>query len=285
MPTNADYFDEPFEIVPTAVEYHNIKITPALASRWLRLNTSNRKTKDAKIAAWSVDMKLGRWLETAEPIKFAGPPEDPEKLLDGQNRLYAIVKADVAVTNVVAFNVAEVTQDAMDSGTKRTVADQLSIAGMHNGNTVAAAAMIAMRVMKGRITGGVPAVSDLTLRKFIDNNLDLFDSAEFARRVARKTDMPPSIVCYTHWVLSKIDAEEAAQFWVDAADKVGLAAGDPVIALTNRMAEARRNAERTTLHNYLSAIYRAWNYRRSGRPLKMIKFSHDGSLIAIPEPK
>ena len=49
-------------------------------------------------------------------------------------------------------------------------------------------------------------------------------------------------------------------------------------------AEARRNRERLTRRMYLSAIFRAWNYRRADRELKLIKISSPaGGMVPIPE--
>ena len=98
--------------------------------------------------------------------------------------------------------------------------------------------------------------------------------------------LAPTLVAYTTWTLGRIDQAAAYEFWIDAAEKVGLVAGDPVIALTNRFAEARRNRERMATDVQLSAIYRAWNARRAGQPLRMLKTrSPSGGLVPIPEPR
>lgn len=111
-------------------------------------------------------------------------------------------------------------------------------------------------------------------------------SAGEAQRYARRSDATPAMVTYTHWVLSQIDYDEATAFWRDAAEKAGLASGDPVIALTNRFAEARRNREALPRIAQLSVIYRAWNARRAGKQLRLIKVnSAKGGLIEIPEPR
>lgn len=263
-----------------------VEVTPELAQKWLGLNTANRRLKPRQIAAFAADMKSNRWRLNGEAIKLAGPAYAPTKLLDGQNRLHALLKSQTTVTMMVVFGLTADTQSTMDSGAKRTVADNLKIAGVSNGPIVAAAAGIALRIAAGKTLGGGIDVTNATAEEFIYEHPDLIKSAEVANQFAHKADVPPSQVAYTHWVLAKIDPEQAYLFWRDASEKIGLAAGDPVIALTNRFAEARRNRERVPLPVVLSAVYRAWNYRRDGKTLRTIRTnSSNGGLVEIPEPK
>lgn len=84
---------------------------------------------------------------------------------------------------------------------------------------------------------------------------------------------------------AQIDTQAAIAFWTSAADKVGLPAGDPVIALTNRFAEARRNREHLMKRTLLSLTYRAWNARRAGKTMRFIRVnSPAGGLVPIPDP-
>lgn len=277
-----------YRTATTILDYREIEVTPAMARDWLTLNTANRNLKPGQIAAFARDMKAGLWRLTGEAIKFSGDRENPEELLDGQNRLHAVVKADRTVLMSVFFGVASESKSSMDSGTKRTVADNLKIGGSENAAIIAAAASIAIRVREGRLNGGALNMTNAAIEKFIAENTGLEESARVAMRYSRRADVAPSFVCYTHWVLSGIDAQQATEFWMKAAEKVGLTAGDPIIALTNRFAEARRNKEKIRLEAALSAIFRAWNYSRDGKPMKLIKFKSNaeaGGFIPIPEPK
>lgn len=271
-----------------SLSFEVVSVTPDLAQTWLGLNTSNRKLKPGQVAAFAADMKAGRWLLNGEAVKLAGPAYAPTKLLDGQNRLHAILKAGMTVQLLVVFGVPDGAQSTMDSGTKRTVADNLTIGGIQNATTVAAAASIAMRVAGGTINGGPVRATNASAEEFIFNNPDIINSAAIAAKYAHRTDIPGSLVAYTHWVMAGIDQEDALAFWRDASEKIGLTAGDPVIALTNRFAESRRTNERVPLVASLSAIYRAWNCRRTGKTMRLVKFKspgESGGLVGIPTPK
>lgn len=280
-------------VVPEVDEYthrdpdiHVIEVSPELAQIWLGLNTANRKLKPHAVAAYAADMKAGRWALNGDAIRFAGSSTRPRKLLDGQNRLHAVMKAGVTVRMLVMFDIDEHLQITMDSGAKRTVADNLQITGARHTTNVAAAATLALLVETGRLAGG-SRLTNATIQAFIDENYnELERSADIAAKYARRADVAPAIVTYTHWIFCHLSPADADAFWRDAAEKVGLSHGDPVIALTNLFSEARRNRRTLDRRAQLSVIYRAWNDRRAGRTRSILKvMSAKGGLITIPEPR
>ncbi|WP_370291532.1 hypothetical protein [Nocardioides sp.] len=258
-----------------------VPVDPATAKRWLGRNYSNRGLRDAKVASFARDMAGGNWQMTGEGIKFS--PEG--KLLDGQHRLHAIVKANTTVMMLVIRNVSESAQSVMDTGTARTASDGLGFRGHQHTSTLAATGRLALQVERGD-WGNNFAPTHSEIYEWIDANPGIVRSAELSRSWSRNTDCPRSMVAYTHFRLAKIDVFDAANFWNAASEKIGLREGDPVIAMTNRFAEARRNRQPLTRSEFLSGIYRAWNYRRDGKPLRILKInSAKGGMIPIPEPK
>lgn len=258
-----------------------VVITPDIAARWLELNTRNRPIRERTVDAYARDIQAGRWQITGEAIKFAADGS----LLDGQHRLCAVAKAGVPVPMFVVRGLRPEAQDAMDTGARRSAADALALHGERAAPTLASAARIAIGIERT----GRPEKIQVThgeVTAFIDANPDLREAARFAKGIARKTDCTPSFIAYTTWRLAQIDRQQAYQFWIDVAEKVGLAAGDPVLALAARFAEARRGGAPLKAHEVLSAVYRAWNARREGRPLRIIKVnSPSGGPVPIPEPQ
>lgn len=257
-----------------------VVVTPEVAKRWLAKNERNRKIRDAIVDGYARDMGKGRWELTGEAIKFASDGS----LLDGQHRLKAVVKSGTHVPMFVVRGLQSDSQHAMDTGAKRTAADALGLDGEQGSSILAATARVALAVEANRLGRWQPTSGEI--RDFVSEQPEIREAAAFARSVARRTDCPPAIVAYTTWRLSQIDPAQARQFWIDAAEKVGLRAGDPVIALTNRLAESRRNRQRLSHEMLLSAVFRAWNARRSGSTLRLIKVnSPNGDLVPIPNPK
>lgn len=256
-----------------------VTVTPETASRWLtERNTRNRRRRVKVVDQYARDMTSGNWQMTGEAIKF-----DAEgTLLDGQHRLAAIIKSGVTLTLLVIRNVSPDAQHVMDTGSKRLAADQLSITGHKNTAIVAAAAKIAINLEAGR--GDRFSVTHSEIAEWVTDNPGVHAAAAIATAVARKLDIAPATLAYAHLRLAAIDPFDATRFWNDASEKAGLRKNDPVIALSNRFAEARRRNENLSRTVQLGLIYRAWNARRRGETLSVLRLTANGHPIAVPEP-
>ncbi len=265
--------------------YQEMWVDPALAEQWLGFNDDNRKRKDVAIRAFAADMKQGRWRLNGECIKFAGSPDDPIKLLDGQNRLYAVVLSQTRQRLGVFFYVPDESQITMDSGTKRSFGDNLTMRGVKNSAIVAAVVGLAIKQQQGRLTNGQLMATTIAQEQFLEEHPEIVQSAGVASRFFTKSDVAPSIVGYTHWLFARIDPVEALQFWQDAAEKIGLPAGDPVLTMTSLFANMRRAQRSVPIQQQVSAVIRAWNYRRTGERISRLHFESRSGAVAIPEPR
>lgn len=261
-----------------------ILVTPEVAEQWLGKNTGNRNVRRAHVEKLAQDMASGSWHMTDESIKF----DWNGRLIDGQHRLHAVVRSGASILTRVTRGLAPDAQNYMDTQSVRTASDALGFEGKSHTATLAAIARIDLAVRAGKPQQKGFPVTHAGVLKWVEENPLAEDAAAFASRFARKTDCKPAMVGYTYMKLSEIDAQDAYDFWVAASEKVNLRAGDPVIALTNRLAESRRNRESLGNDALLSLIYRAWNYRRAGKPWRVAKVNSPGAgvgLIPIPEPR
>jgi hypothetical protein len=266
-------------------------ITPRKAEQWLRVNKTNRKIHSRKVESYANDMAANRWRLTAETMQFS----DEGKLLNGQHRLLAIIKADVSVTILVARGLDPDAQKVMDSGTARTFSDQLSIQGILNPTLVASAARLARAAERTGGYGDLRAVqvTHSELEDFLDRNPDLLDAASSqAKTWAKGMNCVPSIVAYANWRLSRIDDAAAKDFFEAASSPAGHVKGSPILAMRVRFEKAVRDRERLPEAATLSLIFRAWNHYRNGTPWYIAKIGspiRDGAggrtNIAVPEPR
>lgn len=268
--------------VPEKPSASVIFVTPDMAERWLKLNNrQNRKLNEKVIKAYARDMGSGAWLLTGEGIKFSTEGD----LLDGQHRLVAIVRTGVTVPMFVMRGVAPEAQTVMDTGRKRTAADDLSIHGERFSSTLAATIKLALGIEANVSDPNKYEPTHTEIRDFLNAHPEIRSAVEFTRQLARRADCPPAVAAYSYYVLGKIDLFQAANFWVALADKVELKSGDPVIALANRFAEMRRNRQVMPKLVYLSLIYRTWNARRKGQEMRMIRVNSPvGGLVPVPKP-
>lgn len=100
-------------------------VTPEHAICWLNdRNEKNRNEIDGNIDAMSRDIVNGNWETTHQGIAFDGAGQ----LIDGQNRLAAIIKAMKSVEVVVFIYAGARARVVVDTGVSRKFRDQVKIA-------------------------------------------------------------------------------------------------------------------------------------------------------------
>ena len=110
-------------------------ITPKKAQEMLLMNTMNRPAKESIVNRYADDMSSGRWkANTFEFIKVGVSG----KILDGQHRLMAVERSGVPIYFHVARGVDDNLMDVIDTGTKRSGSDVLSMSGVKNSARIAA---------------------------------------------------------------------------------------------------------------------------------------------------
>ena len=93
-----------------------IEFSPKLASYVLEnLNVNNRTKKKKNIRRYAKDMSSGNWSLTGDTIQFS----KNGVLMNGQNRLFACVKAGVPFVTHVAFGIEASSRVHMDVGKVR----------------------------------------------------------------------------------------------------------------------------------------------------------------------
>lgn len=101
-------------------------ITPAVARKYLEKNIdNNRHISERTVAVYANDMKNRNWRITHQGIAF----NTDGKLVDGQHRLRAVIKADTPVKMMVTRGLETESMRNIDQNRPRTSADSLKIAG------------------------------------------------------------------------------------------------------------------------------------------------------------
>lgn len=107
------------------------RITPEIAEEMLGTNVHNR---DMKRLSYASDMRDDKWVLNGSSIVFA----KDGTLLDGQNRLAACVASGKPFITIVVRGVENESQESMDIGCTRTLADALKLRGYPNYKSLAA---------------------------------------------------------------------------------------------------------------------------------------------------
>lgn len=268
--------------------YEVVDITPALAKEWLERNTHNRNLRPRVANSYAADMLAGAWAEDGQSIKFS----ISNVLLDGQHRLAAIAQSGVTLRMLVVSGLPDTTQDTMDTGAKRTLADALRLRGESNYIALAAALMRIYQWQGGarRSIGRGGDEARPTHRQMLEMfeaHPEIRRSAEIAVRVRNALPIPAGCVSLCHWLFNQIDQADCAFFFARLVDGAGLDVDDAVYALRRTMVINSKDKARTVSEPYVIAlVIKTWNAYREGRPIRLLQFKGGGANPEqFPEPK
>lgn len=125
-------------------------ITPAMAEKYLNMNTNNRALRSGWSETMAADMSNGDWGECVAPIVFY----EDGSLADGQHRLFAIVLSGVTIRFLVRRGLKREDGLNIDTGRPRNVVDASHIAGLDNGLLTHAIVSTARCVEEGERSRG-----------------------------------------------------------------------------------------------------------------------------------
>lgn len=258
--------------------------TPAQAETALSKNEINRALRHTKVDQYQRDMLAGKWNAYTAPIVF----DSEGKLIDGQHRLNAQVKADVKLKWLVLRGVPPETQTTMDTGLTRSIADILHFGGERQSQLLVAVTRLVHLIEKNRLSRGRYAVSVEEVLQTLEDHPELRVSTEIAHWFNSKKMIPiaPSVVGAAHWMIARVAGRHEADAFVHRlATLAGEREGSPVLALARRVNEIKKNQMRVNSRDYLNLVLKAWNYDADNRTLnKMNLYSKTGEFQLI-DPK
>lgn len=150
-----------------------MKISPALAETWLEANTFNRTISRHTVERYTADMKNGSWRLNHQGIAF----DDSGTLVDGQQRLTAIIKSGATVEMMETWGADRVGIDELRS---RSTADVVKFGGLSNWaerkHLECAKQMITLTTKDSKSVAIKP--STIQLVEFADKNKDAIEFSE-----------------------------------------------------------------------------------------------------------
>lgn len=245
-----------------------VTITPEQAQDILGGNTHNRHLHERHVRRLVSALTDGRWRFNGESIKIARDGT----LVDGQHRLVACVRTGIPIETLVVYGVDPDSYTTIDIGAKRTTSDALSREGIKNSAAIGGALrwILALKSRKAHI-GNIILDPDQVLEEYIKlKNIDR--SSNIYNSVAQLISPSPAIAL--HFLFAEKDPDAADEFFSDLGSGVGLQDGDPVLTLRNKLIEAKiknRLKRHVTPSETVALVIRAWNGRRTGRRLSLIK--------------
>lgn len=240
----------------------------------------NRPLRVKYVEQLAHEMEQGRWSANGEPIILDGEG----RLMDGQHRLHAIVKADVIIPMLVVHGASGM--DTIDCGAPRRVYDVLALRGMVNTKAIAAALQMLYAWDCGDRSGRSvhTKITNSIAESIMSQYPTLADSVGLSRGAPR--GMPASILAVAHQLFLRVaGAHEADRFVTDLILGAGLDVDDPALVLRNRLVGGIMTRTNTDAHRWtvLALMIKAWNARRKGlRTSRSVPVPKDGGKF--PEP-
>lgn len=249
-------------------------LSPGDAEQLLELNTHNRRLRPSHVQWLARQMRSGDWKLNGESIKIGRTPDGTDVLLDGQHRLEACVTAGVPFTTLLVTGLPADTQDTVDRGSTRTLADALTLDGYTNATALAA---LAAAMLYAEIHGlpelwqyRTNGLNPMEIRRFIDRSESIRDLVIWGDALKRKThgmrlQMP---ICGTlRYYTDRLDEQASETFWKGLTDGVGLEEGSPILAARNLLVSMSGDTltlrERRFAQQYV--ISQAWGKYRKGK--------------------
>jgi hypothetical protein len=245
-----------------------ITIKPDDARRYLSNMVHNRPLSQANVKTYAADIESGKWCLNGQGIIFDGKG----RLLDGQHRMHAIIRANRPVQTLVIHGVSPETFSRMDIGNKRTVADVIDV---KHRNTVAGACKYLFREMSGSDwwnTNCRPRPMDgVNIIKAHPGIVDSVSSTICLKGAAKM--IVGSALGYCHYRVGKEDAELRDTFFTSLNSGADLGVRSPILALRNALTPVA--GMRATDAHQIALFICAWNMFSAGLQCKFIRLPKD----------
>ena len=269
-------------------------ITPDKATYWLENSKfSNRNIADRLVDKIARDIKDNKWIYDGNSIKF----DKDGNLIDGQHRLWAVVKAQMNVRCLIVRNLEANATDIIDTGKSRSHSDVLHFNGYVNTASLANACRIAIGYRKnaGNLFEWASGSSKLhcsssEIVKEAKENKRLVDSqqAVVSMKFVRKF-MGTGTAAFCHYIFSKKDKLKADEFFYLLDKGTDLPEGHPILALRNCLTIRDHLASKLAKGgNYRCAylvalIIKAWNFYVDNSEIRRLKFDETREVYPVPQ--
>lgn len=259
-----------------------VQVTPAMAERWLQ-KVKRRDEKQGWPKELAQMIRDGKWRYNGQSICF----DTQGYLINGYNRLKAVVMAGISVPMVVVYNVPPDAIYTIDIGKSRTHSDNLSLAGcqkIYSG--LVAKALKYMHVFDQGLLGDPKSEKKIIWAKtdvipLYEKHPAMMESARFIKTNKMNTFMPKGLDVFFHYLFSRQDEFAAGEFFKRLSDGALLTPGMPIFLLRERLRE-NKIAKNMGRHEIAALIIKAWNLREK-KDLRELRWNPESEAFPTIE--
>jgi hypothetical protein len=255
-----------------------VRLTPAIAAQWLERNDQNRPMSRTNATTLGNEMTAGHWRENGESVVFDSAV--PPVLMDGQHRLQAVIDTGHEYNCPVISGVEPAARPTVDRGQKRSVANNLQMAGEMNGSALAATIVLwagyERRTARDMTQSRRMSVTGMT--EFLALWPRLREAVTAARKLRPagqgRTMVPTSEVALVWMAISESGApeERAGEYLGAVLSGFDLSPGNPILALRRRLQDQVGTAHRMQKRERIALILRTWQLWSAGETRQQIRW-------------
>lgn len=247
-------------------------VTPEIAKKFLSKNDINRPLKPYAISDYSRQMGVGLWEEnTGIPLLFA----TDGTLLDGQQRLSALIKANISMYFYIIKGLDKDVFSVIDKHLRRTSADTFHSLQIENSSQLSSGIRRYFNLKSGKLAfASAIKISDKELLTLYYNRVDFWNNAIVMCRNWYSIDrmLSPSDYLAFYAFFRDIDEDGAFDFMSMLGEGINLSIGSPIKALRDRLITSKSNPKLKLMQFEKTAlIIKAWNLFRQNKSVKILK--------------
>jgi hypothetical protein len=256
------------------INFEKILITPTKAKELLEANTDNRRIKQPVVLKYAKDMIEGRWLEdTGETIKIA----KSGRILDGQHRLHAIIKANKAIYCHISNGLDESVFKVIDTGTTRNATDVFKIEGIKNENKLPSIISFFNLLEAGKKHKSLHVNEKSTNAMLLEQ---YYEDENFWQSVSRNAFnwyicfakiLTPAFIggFYAHFY--KLNSDKANLFMVQLTSGINVE-NETILLLRNKLIADKVSIKKMPQNLKMALFIKTWNSFITGKTIKFLKF-------------
>lgn len=236
-------------------DYRKMDVTPALAEKMLGHNTHNRPIRRRDVETWKAKILAGEMARTHQGIAF----DSNVVLLDGQNRLTAIVETGLTVSMWVGVGFPPSNFTKIDGGRNRNYADILALAG-ETDVTVLGATVRLVHLFTTRdysAWAGQKISNETVFATFSEDADNYREAVKIGRAITDGARLTKTAAAAGFYVIRRVNRADAVdEFFDGLISGAGLTKTDPRLKLRNVLANAEGRAHGPM---HLALLLKTWN--------------------------
>jgi hypothetical protein len=258
------------------LEFKKELITPSRAKELLEANINNRRVRAKVVNRYAQDMLAGRWKQdTGETMKIS----KSGIVLDGQHRLYGIVKANIPIFFHIAYGIDDSVSDVLDTGSGRSASDVFRLNRITNESSMPSIIQM-YHLLKNNNFACKQKDMRLTnaqlLQKYNEHEILWQDICKKSHNwyLSFAKILPKSFIGGFYSVFKEIDLELAEQFMNELCTVINVS-NETMLLLRNKLIQDKMSQRKISPTLKTIFMIKAWNCFVKGIVLKKLAFDSE----------